>query len=316
MKKIRSIESLSACILMISLLVLFSCEKPGEDIKIPTGAPPTVEYLVEQGWEAYEAGEYSDARDQFVTAINRDVFYKEAYLGLGWSLNRLSDYSNAIPKFDLLLTLVEEADEDLTILSYAGKALSYTGLNSDSLACLQAELYLDSANPDFIFEHDANRVTTDKVKKLLLNGYWNYQSYYRVQKAIVEHFESDWFTNLVSSDDNLIEIDTSAVITVEIEVDTNVTPYDTSIVRATIEVDDAFNLVEVSSIIDEQSVSYPQKGFVHGGNKMYINTDEMENTAMLLDDLTQAVQVKFISAINYGKHLNILMSKMQSLFDD
>ena len=316
MKKVQKIELISVCVLIISLLFIFSCDRPGDDIKIPTGIPPTVEYLVEQGWEAYEAGDYSDAKSQFVTAINRDVFYKVAYLGLGWSMNRLSDYSNAIPKYDLLLTLVDETDTELEILSYAGKALSYAGLNSDSLSCLQSELYLAIAAPDFVFDHDIGRVTTDNMKKLLLNGYWNYQSYYGVQNAIIDHFESDRFTNIVASDDNLIEItDTSAFITVEIEIDTNVTPYDTSIVSAKIEIDDSYNLIEIGQVNDDITANiYPVKRFIHGRNVIYINTGEMDDVSMLLDDLTQAVNVDFINAQDYGKYLNTLMIKMQSLY--
>ncbi|MBL7136481.1 MAG: tetratricopeptide repeat protein [Candidatus Marinimicrobia bacterium] len=315
MKKVRKIEFISVCILIISLLFIFSCDRPGDDIKIPTGVPPTVEYLVEQGWEAYEAGDYSDAKSQFVTAINRDVFYKEAYLGLGWSMNRLSDYSNAIPKYDLLLTLVDETDTELEILSYAGKALSYAGLNSDSLSCLQSELYLDIADQGFVFTHDS-RVTTDKIKILLLNGYWNYQKYYGVQNTIIDRFESDWFTNLVASDDNLSEMtDISAIITVEIEIDTNVTPHDTTIVSAKIEIDDSYNLMEIGQVNDDITAnSYPVKRFVHGRNVIYINTDEMDDISMLLDDLTQAVNVDFINAQDYGKYLNTLMNKMQSLY--
>jgi len=316
MIKRRKIEFVLACIFAILLLVIISCERPGDEIGVPTGPVPTVEYLVEQGWVSYEAGDYNDAKDQFAIAINRDVFYKEAYLGLGWSMNRLFDYSNAVPQFDLLLTLVDETDTEFKFLSFAGKALSYAGLNSDSLSCLQVERYLDIAGSDFMFEHDS-RVSTNNMKKLLLNGYWNYQNYYNVQNAIVERFESDWFTNLVDSDENLVEMSgVDAFITVEIDVDTSNTPYDTTITSAKIELSDNYNLVKITDITDSLSVSYPQKGFAHGGNIIYINADEMENVTMLLDDLTQAVKVDFVYAKDYGKYLNILMTKMQSLFND
>lgn len=310
------IEFVLACIFAILLLVVISCERPGDEIGIPTGPVPTVDYLVEQGWVSYEAGDYNDAKDQFTTAINRDVFYKEAYLGLGWSMNRLSDYSNAIPRYDLLLTLVDETDTEFKLMSYAGKALSYAGLNSDSLSCLQTELYLDIASSDFVFGYDS-RISTDNMKRLLLNGYWNYQSYYNVQNAIVDHFESEWFTNLVASDENLVMMsDVEAILTVEIDVDTSNTPYDTTVTSAKIELSDNYNLLEITGITDSLSVSYPQKGFAHGGNIIYINADEMEDVTMLLDDLTQAVKVDFVYAKDYGKYLNILMTKMQSLFND
>jgi len=305
--------SLLACLLLLN----FACERPGDEIEIPTGPVPTVEYLVEQGWESYEAGDYVSADSLFTAANLRDVLYKEAYLGFGWSLIRRSDYNNALPKFDLLLTLVSEAETEFKVLSYAGKAMSYAGLNSDSLSCIEAEYYLDLADEDYVFEHD-NRVSTTNINKLLLNSYWNYQKFYGVQNTIINHFESDWFDSLVVSDDNLTELsDSSAFITVEIEVDTNVVPYDTSITMAKIELeedDKDINLLEVIDITDSLLNIYPVKMFIHGSNVIYVDVDAMEDISMLLDDQEQEVLVDFIYTEDYGKYLNTLLEKIQSLY--
>lgn len=301
------------CILAVSLLLVAACERPGDEIAIPTGPVPTVEYLVEQGWVSYEDGDYSESKSQFNSAINRDVFYKEAYLGIGWTLNRLSDFNGAIPKFDLLLTLVTESDSELELLSYAGKALSYAGMNADSLSCLEAENFLESAEVDYVFEHD-DRVSAANLKKLLLNGYWNYQDFYSVQNTIINHFEANWFDSLVITDDNLSDVeDISASISVEIEVDTSAVPYDTTIVSASIELPVDYNLLEVTGIADTL-VTYTVERFVHGGGTIFIDVDEMTDTTPLLDDLTQPVEVDIVNAADYGEYLNTLMEKVQGLY--
>ena len=302
------------CILAISLLLVAACERPGDEIDIPTGPVSTVEYLVEQGWVSYEDGDYSDSKSQFTSAINRDVFYKEAYLGLGWTLNRLSDFNGAIPRFDLLLTLATESDSALELLSYAGKTLSYAGMSSDSLSCLEAENFLEGAEVDYVFEHD-DRITTTNLKKLLLNGYWNYQDFYSVQNTIINHFEADWFDNLVITDENLSDVeDISASISVETGVDTSVSPYDTTIISASIELPAGYNLLEVTGISDTLSVTYIVEKFVHGGSTIFIDVDAVTNTAPLLDDLAQPVEVDFIHAADYGEYLNTLMEKVQELY--
>lgn len=305
---------ISGFILITLLFLLPTCDRPGDEIDIPTGPVPTVESLVESGWNVYQAGDYREAKNQFWSAVNRDVFYKEAYLGLGWALNRLSDYNNAIPKFDLLLTLVTESDNEFKLLSFAGKALSFAGMNSDSLSCIQVQLYLDISDQDYVFEYD-ERVVTANMKKLLLNGYWNYQDYYSVQNTIADHFEPDWFDDLVIADDNLNEtVDSSVFIIVEIEVDTSVAPNDTTILSARIELFEDYNVLEVSGITDSLYNIYPVKKFSHGGNVIHIDVSAMENISMLLDDLTQEVKVSFVRAEDYGKYLNTLFLKVQSLY--
>jgi tetratricopeptide (TPR) repeat protein len=304
------------------VLFIFSCERPGEDVQIPTGPVATVEYLVEEGWELYEAGKYRDAADYFETAINRDAFYKEAYLGSGWALNRLFNYDNAILRYDLLLALVSESDIEFEILSYAGKAVAYAGLNSDFLSAQQAELFIkialelvETTEDDYIFAHDS-WVSTDNLKVLLVNEYWNYQDYYSVQNAIIDYFDGDLLSDLISNGENFErKLDIPAKITVEIEVDTTVVPNDTSITSGKIELDKNYNLIEVDQILDSlnSSIVYPIKSFSHGGNIIYIDVGKMDDISMLLDDLTQAVEVDFINTKDYGKYLNILLEKIKLL---
>lgn len=314
MKDGSKLGMLSGFILIILLLIVPACERPGDEIDIPTGPVPTVELLVESGWNVYMASDYHEAKDKFSSAINRDVFYKEAYLGLGWTLNRLYDYNNAMPKFDLLLTLMTEADIELKFLSYAGKALSYAGMNSDSLSCIQTQLYLDIADQNYVFERDGG-INTANMQILLLNGYWNYQDYYSVQNTIEDHFEPDWFNDLVVTDDNLSDvIDSSAFVVVEIEVDTSVAPNDTTILSARIELFEDYNVLEVIGITDSFDNIYPVKKFSHGSNVIYIDVNAMENISVLLDDLMQEVNVSFVRAEDYGEYINTLLLKVQSLY--
>ncbi len=314
MKETHTLRILLKSFFLVNLgLIILSCERPGDDIRVPTGPVPTVEYLTDQGWESYESEDYSTAKGTFSDAVNKDVFYKEAHLGLGWTLNRLSDYNSAVSKFSLLLALLETSDVETEQLAYAGKALSFMGMNTDSLSCIQIEKYLDIASPTYEYIHDS-RVSTANMKNLLLNGYWNYQNYYRLQTAIIERFDLNWFTGLITSDDNISEItDSTGAINVEIEVDTTTTPFDTTITNAWVTITEDRNMIEVTSIIDSLSNVYPIKRFNHGENVVFIDLDAMEDKTMLLDDMTQPVLTDYVYAEDYGEYLNTLLDLIQTL---
>ncbi|MCK5604822.1 hypothetical protein KAR91_23230 [Candidatus Pacearchaeota archaeon] len=315
MKETHSPRLLLNSFISVTLgLVVISCERPGDDIDIPTGPVPTVEYLVEQGWENYESEDYSMAKDNFTQAINKDVFYKEAHLGSGWTLNRLSDFNAAVPKFDLLLALVDASDTELVLLAYAGKALSFMGLNTDSSACLQIEQYLSIADSSYEFSHD-NRVSTENMKKLLLNGYWNYQDYYHVQTSIIEQFDSNWLTGLIATDEGITELsDSTGLVSFDFEVDTTTVPFDTTITKAWVSITEDRNLIEITAITDSLSFSYPVKKFNHGKNIIFLDLDVMEDKSMFLDDMTQPVIVDYVNVTDYGSYLNTLLEKVQTLY--
>lgn len=311
MKRGNIFKFINVYIFITFALMIFSCDKPGDDIDVPTGPAPTVASLVNQGWNAYENGEYNEAKDYFEEALNRDVFNKEVYLGYGWTLNRLSSYNGALSKFDLLLSLVTEGDVDYKLLSYVGKAFAYTGQSADSIACIQINKYLSEADSEYVFNHDS-RISTENMKRLLANGYWNYQDYYSVQKAVLNYFDQNWI-NQLKSEGIVSENEVEADIIVEIEVDTTTVPYDTTITSAMIDLNDnQYNLIDVTNITDD-TISYPVKRFVHGGNKIYIDTEALDDVSMLLDDLVQPVTVEFLSTQDYGRYLNKLLEKIQSL---
>lgn len=304
---------INASVLTAFLLFAISCDRPGDEVGYPTGPIPTVDHLVSQGWDNYEAGDYAAAKEDFTDAINKDVFYKEAYLGLGWTLNRLSDYNSAVQRFDLLLTLVESTEEEWQLLSHAGKALSYMGSNADSLACLEIENYLDINDTSFTFAHDS-RVSTDNMKILLLNGYWNYNDYYGVQSTILARFNSNWLSDLISSDDNISsETDSTGSVLFEFEVDTSASPFDTTITRAWIEISENSNLIDVTSVTDSLSNSYTVSRFNHGSNVVSLDLDSIDES-VLWDDMSQPVVVNFTDAEDYGAYLNTLLETVESQY--
>ena len=64
---------------------------------------PTLTY-VEQGWEAFEAGDFTGASSYFAWAIAEDPADSEAHNGLGWATMKLFDLQDALISFDAALT--------------------------------------------------------------------------------------------------------------------------------------------------------------------------------------------------------------------
>lgn len=63
--------------------------------------PPT---LVDQGWEAFEAGNFAGARSDFEQAVAEDPTNSAAHNGLGWANMKLDDLDGALTSFDAALT--------------------------------------------------------------------------------------------------------------------------------------------------------------------------------------------------------------------
>lgn len=60
---------------------------------------PTFEELIDEGWTAFQQGDYQTASDRFseATAMNRDD--AEGFTGLGWSLFKLDNLTRASTEF-------------------------------------------------------------------------------------------------------------------------------------------------------------------------------------------------------------------------
>ncbi len=129
------------------LVLFFACSKG------PTGGEvsKTPQDRVNEGWTAFESGDYSTAVVSFEEALEEDNTLWEAHHGLGWTLARLGNSGQAVNHF---LNAISQNPASLS--AKAGLALiynaqmQYNNSNQRSGEVLQM-------NAQWIFEHD-NRV--------------------------------------------------------------------------------------------------------------------------------------------------------------
>ncbi|HOO59775.1 MAG TPA: hypothetical protein PLF44_04990 [Candidatus Mcinerneyibacteriales bacterium] len=93
-------------VILLPLFLLFACGKDSG-----SGAQPlSAEEHCEQGWEAYENGDFTSALNSFNDAIETDSELPEGYVGKGWSSLRLDMTAEAGTAFGAALAYATEND--------------------------------------------------------------------------------------------------------------------------------------------------------------------------------------------------------------
>lgn len=122
---------------------------------------PTDSDLSSFGWTYYEEGDYVNSLDWFLQALVEDPSYYDAYNGVGWTMGRLGQASDAIDYFTSGLQLFSEQETQPFMLDfYAGLAFANNAEGQDAAAELYAETYffgnLNTAvgDPEWCFCHD------------------------------------------------------------------------------------------------------------------------------------------------------------------
>ena len=107
--------------------------------------------LVDQGWSAFESGNFAGAKSDFERAIADDPTNSAAHNGLGWANMRLDDLQGAVTSFDAALTHGFSAADP-----HAGKAIVLRDLDpvdyAAAIASANTALGLES---NYAFAHDA-----------------------------------------------------------------------------------------------------------------------------------------------------------------
>jgi tetratricopeptide (TPR) repeat protein len=112
--------------------------------------PPST--LVDQGWEAFEAGDLADAKSNFEAAIAEDLANSEAHNGLGWTNMKLDDLQDALTSFDDALTHGFTGADP-----HAGKAILLRDLEPvDYAAAIASASTALGIESDYVFVHDAD----------------------------------------------------------------------------------------------------------------------------------------------------------------
>lgn len=149
--------------LAITLVVALAMIQCSSQATAPVLRSP--EELTEEGWQAFEGGDFALAATKFDSAVISDSNFVEAYNGAGWSYAELGEFSTAIVRFEKAIAL----DSSL-IEAHAGASLVYHALNQFSESINEAIITLD-AEPDFVFSHDPSIDALDIRITLALSYY-------------------------------------------------------------------------------------------------------------------------------------------------
>ncbi len=121
------------------------------------------------GWSAFEAGNYTTARTNFQSAINKNDTLADAYSGLGWSQAMLGNLSLAATAFEDGLT-----EDSGLIDAAAGLAFVYRDHPSpvpdldQAIAHAQAVI---TANASWLFAHMTS-VDVDDLRVVMAQSYF------------------------------------------------------------------------------------------------------------------------------------------------
>ncbi len=145
---------------------------------------------IAKGWELYEEGDYTNAKNYFYDAINKNGEL-EAYVGYGWSCAMLGDESKALSSFEYVL-----ADDSTNFPdAISGAVFAGNAMKIDSAAAIRGK-YLLEIVPDYIFVHDST-ITWKQVAFTSACSFVNcgdFSSALDMIKKIVPDFNANYST--------------------------------------------------------------------------------------------------------------------------
>ncbi len=109
----------------------------------PTSASPDLATLRRQAKEARNARNYAEAVQLYRQVVARDPTHAPAWFWLGWSLNALGKFGEAIAAFDSCLELEHDRSR---VWNTRGYALYMLGRYHEALACCERVLTLEPDN--------------------------------------------------------------------------------------------------------------------------------------------------------------------------
>ncbi len=147
-------------LILIALVVLAACDSGGN------GPATSTDELIQKGWEAFEAGRYSDAIQQFVTVLNlEEKGSVEASMGLGWARAFQRNFDGAINAW-----LTGRADDNDNADINAGLCLVYH-VKSDFANAITAGSQALLTSPDYVFEHKTD-ITAQTIRLTMAQSYY------------------------------------------------------------------------------------------------------------------------------------------------
>ena len=176
------------CLLLVPPLIIDGC-KPTTDVgdTIVNISDPVSESLAlnTQGWNSFEAKNYTGAISYFKQAIAKYDQDADAYNGLGWAYARLDSLEKAIYNFDVALGLMTRIfNGDAGILdAYAGRSFVSLALGKYNEAITSVNAIQSYGVRFYAFRHDVS-ISLDDLLLVKAQSYFLLANYWSSQQII------------------------------------------------------------------------------------------------------------------------------------
>jgi len=146
-----------------------------------TATPNNETSLTQQGWTAWEAGDYASAGLLFEDALTFDLIHADAHNGLGWTALRQGDLSEAEDRFSSAnnygLTTQDARVGLLAIYRDAPGKLTLAMANG---------IFILQNDPAYVFSHDPG-IDADLVRVMLAQVYFRLgESYFAEAQLLMD----------------------------------------------------------------------------------------------------------------------------------
>jgi tetratricopeptide (TPR) repeat protein len=91
-------------LLVVLALSYFLFQGCGEQLSNPPGTVPEITKLLQEGWEAYENGDFTEAIEKFNKVIDINAAETEAYIGKGWSSLHTGNFIEGLGLFSFAIS--------------------------------------------------------------------------------------------------------------------------------------------------------------------------------------------------------------------
>jgi len=147
--------------MMLTVVALTGCSSGGDDTPVVPTVPDTPAEFTARGWQYFESNNYSDALDDFNSALALLPDYGQALSGRGWCELKLAVDSAGLTASVAAFTAAMMVDEDTSEV-FAGRASALLALGGDNLDVASSNAYGVAMNdPSFVFSHQQSIDTKD-----------------------------------------------------------------------------------------------------------------------------------------------------------
>lgn len=276
------------------LLIVTACsnEKKPKYLSEPA---PNVSNLLDSGWQKYSNGDFSGAYDDFSQASQRDASVPKVYLGMGFASFQMGNLDRAESNFSKTISfaIFDSANADMLINSAnAGLSMTYLAKKEYTNSIDAATLVINN-DPQFKFQFD-NAITVDDI--YLTRALSSFH---------VLDFEQAYYDVIAVNPD----ADFSSVVgdstTSNATISSNTRNLTSGTAQFTLSKQHIVTVKSVQMVINTNR-TYKVVNFEQGGATATIFGNPLPTAS-------QALEVSYVNAPDYGKFLDTLMNEIVHL---